>query len=140
MYARGEFLQMLGLMLETKKPLPEILDCALDSELLPKAVAMRASDLAQALEHGEPLAESLVQSGLAPASVQGLITSAEKAQNLPWALQELGDTLVRRSARLSYWLAMTLFPLGILVCAALVALFAVGMFLPLIKALEVMSG
>jgi type II secretory pathway component PulF len=140
MYARGQFLQVLGLMLETKKPLPEILDCVLDSELLPKVVAVRAAELAQALDQGEPLAPSLVESGLAPASVQGLIVSAEKAQNLPWALQELGDTLARRSARLSYWLAMSFFPLGIVACACLVALFALGMFLPLVKLMESLHG
>jgi type II secretory pathway component PulF len=140
LHARGQFLRMLGLMLETGRPLPEILDWVLHSELLPSAIATRAARLATDLEEGVPLAESLTRHGLATEPMQGLIASAQKAQNLPWALEELGDSLMRRSARTSYRIVMVLFPLSIFACACLVGFVAVAMFQPLVTLIEGMSG
>jgi type II secretory pathway component PulF len=132
LYARGQFLQLLGLMLQTGKPLPEILDRALESDLLPGAVTTRVNGLAVDLYQGRPLAESLARRGLVTAPMHGLVAAAERAQNLPWALEELGDTLLRRSARISHRLSMTVFPLAIVACACVVAFVAVAMFLPLV--------
>ncbi len=136
MYARGQFLNVLGLMLRTGKPLPEVLGAVLASGLLPTVIANRVQKLMEALQHGQPLAESLVQTGLATKSMQGLITSAQKANNLPWALEELGDSLSRRSARLSYRIAMVMFPLSIIACSLLVGYFAVAMFSPLVTVID----
>ncbi len=140
MHARGQFLQTLGLMMESGKPLPEILDNVNDSGLLPKAIAVRTRRLASDIARGEPLAESLAKNGLLTAYSGGLVAAAERARNLPWALRELGETLVRRSARISHRLAMVLFPLAIFACASLVALFAVAMFSPLTALLRGMTG
>ena len=140
LHARGQFLHVLGLMLETGKPLPEILAAVTESGLLPGAVAGRAMNLARDLEQGEPLAGSLLRNGLATASMAGLIASAEKARNLPWALQEIGDSQSRRASRLSQALAMTLFPLGILACALVVGFVCVAMFIPLVNLIEGLHG
>jgi type II secretory pathway component PulF len=136
LHARGQFLQVLGLMLETGKPLPGILDRVIESELLPNVVARRVEQLAFDLVEGQPLAASLAKQGLVTEPMRGLVVAAEKAQNLPWALQELGDTLARRSARIAYRIEMVLFPLAIFACACLVAFVAVAMFLPLIALME----
>ena len=140
LHARGQFLRMLGLMLQTGRPLPEILDWVLESGLLPTVIAARAGRLATDLEQGQPLAESLVRHELATAPMQGLIASAQKPQNLPWALEELGESLMRRGTRISYRIVMVAFPLSILACACLVAFVAVAMFQPLVSMLEGMSG
>ena len=118
-YARGQFLRALGLMLETDKPLPDILDRVLESGLLPGASSPgpRQSPGGGRFVDGVPLAESLVKHGLATKPMQGLIVSAEKARNLPWALQEMGDSLIRRSARVSYRVVMVLFPLMVFALA-----------------------
>jgi general secretion pathway protein F len=136
MYARGQFMQMLGLMLETGKPLPEILDRVLASELLPRALAWRAEQLMYDLEEGQPLAASMAKRGLATSAMLGLITTAERAHNLPWALQALGDSLVRRSARLAHRMTQVVFPLTIVLCACVVAAIALALFLPLIALIE----
>jgi type II secretory pathway component PulF len=140
LYARGQFLQILGAMMETGEPLPALLGRVLESGLLPTAVAMRASAVAEEQSEGESLADSLVRNGLLPTSMYGLVVSAQKANNLPWALQEMGDSMIRRSAQLSYRLTMILFPLGIVLCAALVAFVVVSIFTPLISLLEAMHG
>jgi type II secretory pathway component PulF len=139
-YTRGQFLRALGLMLESGKPLPDVLDRVLESGLLPGALVERVNRLASDVDEGVPLADSLAKHGLATGPTQGLIASAQKAQNLPWALQELGDSLVRRSARVSYRVVMTLFPLMIFSLAILVGLVAVGVFSPLVELLDGMGG
>ncbi len=140
MKARGEFLQMLGIMLETGKPLHDILQSMLDSKLLPGILQTRVKGLLADLTQGMPLAASLIRHELANRPAQGLIASAEKANHLAWALQELGDTLVRRSARFSYRAATVAFPLLIFGCASLIALVAVSMFMPLTGLLKGLSG
>jgi type IV pilus assembly protein PilC len=136
LYVRGQFLQMLGLMLETRKPLPEILDRAIESGQLPRVLETRVDGLKDDLSQGRPLAESMARHELVTAPMAGLIAAAENAQNLPWALRELGDTLARRGTRISLRIAMVLFPVTIVGCACLVAFVAVSMFEPLIALME----
>lgn len=138
--ARGEFLQMLGIMLETGKPLHEILERMLESRLLPSVLQTRVAGLLADLTHGEPLTASLARHGLATAATLGLIESAQKTNKLPWALQELGDAMLRRSARLSQRAAAVAFPLMIAGCGALAAFVALSMFLPLIELLGGLTG
>jgi type IV pilus assembly protein PilC len=133
---RGKFLHTLGLMLESDRPLPAVMDRLLESGLLPRVTAKRVERLATDLDEGRPFAESLVRHGLLPRPMQGLIEAAENARNLPWALQELGLTLSRRSAQLGSRLIMVLFPLIVFLCACLVAFVAVSLFSPLIAMME----
>ena len=65
---------------------------------------------------------------------------AQKTNKLPWALQELGDTLIRRGARYSYRVVAVAFPMMILACAAMIGFIAVSLFLPLIELLGGLSG
>jgi type IV pilus assembly protein PilC len=135
-HARGQFLHVLGLMLETGRPLPEILGYVLSSGFLPSAVSDRGYRLLRRLREGEPLADALVDCGLATSAQRGLIQSAEKTQNLPWALQSMGESSVRRCAMFTQRLGMVIFPLTIVVCAVLVGGVAIAVFKPLIELLE----
>jgi type II secretory pathway component PulF len=136
MNARGQFLQTLGTMLDAGRPVPEVLEHLIASGLLPKEVGWRAQLLATDLANGQPMAESLEARGLATRSMRALIAAGERAQNLPWALQEIGDALIRRSVRLSYRIALVAFPLAIFGCACLIGLVAVGLFTPLTGLME----
>ncbi|HYT91608.1 MAG TPA: type II secretion system F family protein [Gemmataceae bacterium] len=138
--ARGEFLHLLGLMLETGKPLPEILEHLSESRLLPRVVAGRVAGLAEDVQQGQSLVESLARHGLATKSVCGLILAAEKTQNLPRVLQELGETLMQRCARRAYRLAMVGFPVFIFACACLIGFVAVAMFSPLVALIRGVHG
>jgi type II secretory pathway component PulF len=136
MNARGQFLQTLGFMLSANRPMPEVLEHLLASGLLPAPVSARAKRLAADLADGRPLAESLEARGLATRSMRALIAAGERAQNLPWALQEIGDTLIRRSARLGQRVALVAFPLAVFACACLIAFVAVALFTPLVGLIE----
>ena len=85
---------------------------------------------------GQPFVESLLRHGLITAPMKGLLLTAEKAGTLPWALQELGETLDRRSRRIAYRLGMVVFPLAIFACACLVAFVTVSLFLPWVALIE----
>jgi type II secretory pathway component PulF len=136
LYARGQFLHVLGLMLQSGKPLPEILGSVTESGLLPSAVLNRARSLQIDLTQGQALADGLVRHGLATEPMRALIVSAEKANNLPWALEALGDSLTRQSARISQRLALVAFPLLVFAIGTIVALVSVAMFLPLVEILD----
>ncbi len=140
LHARGQFLQVLGLMLQAGKPLPELLDCVVESGQLPSVLEPRVDRLACLVQRGEPLVESLAAQGLITRSMRPLILAAEKTRDLPWALQELGETLSQRCARLTYRLTMVLFPLTIFGCSCLIALVAVAEFIPLVTLMEKLSG
>ena len=139
MHAQGEFLRTLGLMLETEKPLPMILDRVLEAGTLPSVMAKRVDRLAVDLEQGVSLEESLAKHRLLPGSARGLVAAAEKAKNLPWAIREIGDALTRRCARLSHRWTMVLFPLTIFGIACVIGLVAVSMFSPLVALIEGVS-
>jgi general secretion pathway protein F len=136
LHARGLVLQVLGTMLESGKPLPMILDCVLASGLLPRVLETRVEGLAAQVEEGGPLLDGLTKQGLVTRAMCPLILAAEKAHNLPWALQQLGETLGQRCARATYRLTMLVFPLAIFGCACLIGFVAVSMFMPLIQMLE----
>jgi type II secretory pathway component PulF len=136
MHVRGQFLKILGLMLETGRPLPQILHCTVDSNLLPVVLQTRTAGLAHDLEQGQALVPSLARQGLVTKSMHGLVESAEKAHNLPWALQGLGDALGQRCARITYRLSMAAFPLAVVACACLVAFVALAFFMPLIAMID----
>ncbi|MCI0462554.1 MAG: type II secretion system F family protein [Gemmataceae bacterium] len=137
---RGQFLQTLGLALQTGKPVPEVLDSLLEARLFPRVVEKRVELLQADLEQGQPLVPSLARHGLITESLRGLLVAAEKAHNLPWALEELGDTLSQRAIRGIHRLTMVLFPLTIFACACLVALVALSLFSPLVAMIEGMHG
>lgn len=138
-YLRGEFLILLGQMLESRRPLPEILDRVLHAQLLPGVMQTRVDGLRNDLTQGKSLAESLQRNGLATPAMHGLIVSAEKANNLPWALREIGDSQSRQAARTLHRIALVVLPISILFCAGIVALVCVGMFTPLLSIIDNLS-
>ncbi|MSU77042.1 MAG: hypothetical protein EXS16_02990 [Gemmataceae bacterium] len=139
-YLRGEFLILLGQMLESRKPLPEILNRVLHSQLLPAVMQVRVRGLRNDIAQGKSLPESLYRNGLATQSMQALIVSAEKANNLTWALREIGDSQSRHAARTLHRLALIALPIAILLCAVVVGFVAVSMFTPLLSIIESFSA
>lgn len=69
---------------------------------------------------------------LRPADVP-ILESAERAGNLPWALRTVAASYERRFGRTLQVLAQILMPIIVLSVGSVVALFAVGYFLPLVE-------
>lgn len=132
MHAQGRVLKLISLLLEAGYSLPMALGLLADIGYFPGAVRRRLGAALGAVTQGEPLADSLRRSDLLPAAMAPLVQSAERAQHLPWALSELGDTLVRRALRVTERLTAAFFPLAVFLTGLVVGAIALALFLPLI--------
>jgi type II secretory pathway component PulF len=135
MQVQSRVLSILGILLETERPLPEALDLLADADYFAGTARRRLIRARQHIEQGESLAPCLHQQGLLPAPMVALVQAAERTRNLPWALTELGAHLAERQARAVRRVSMMFFPVAVMGVGALVAYLAVAWFLPLIKLL-----
>jgi type IV pilus assembly protein PilC len=136
---QGLVLRMLGALFEVGRPAPEALGLLADAPDLPNVARRRLYRAKWAIERGEPLAESLYQAGLLPASMAPLVTAAERTQSLPFALTELGNLLAGKAVRMARRASLVIGPVLVVAIGALVGLIVVGMFTPLIQLLTRMS-
>jgi type II secretory pathway component PulF len=89
-----------------------------------------------AVNSGLDWREALRKSRLITHAEQALLTSAERAGNLPWALRQIA---LRREKRAVYRLATALqilYPGAILFLGAFVAFFVVALFVPLVNLIK----
>jgi type IV pilus assembly protein PilC len=70
-----------------------------------------------------------------PGSMLALLHASERARNMPWALEEMGDHLSRRAAHLWQRFTQVVSPLILLAVGASIAFIALAVFLPLITVL-----
>ncbi len=136
---QSRLLHMLGVLLDSGRPLPQALELLMVSGYFPPVVVDKLRNARLMLERGEPLGPTLASNQLLPPSMAPLIQAAERNKHLPTALKELGEHLGNRAIQLVRHLVMVLSPVGILMVAVLVALVVIGMFLPLIKLLEALT-
>jgi type II secretory pathway component PulF len=130
---------MLGALFEVGRPAPEALALLADAPDLPKTARLRLYKAKEAVERGEPLADSLRRAGLLPASMAPLVTAAERCQTLPFALTEMGNLLAGKAVGLARRASLVIAPLSVVALGALVGLIVVGMFMPLISLLTSMA-
>ncbi|MFO0958646.1 MAG: type II secretion system F family protein [Isosphaeraceae bacterium] len=85
------------------------------------------------IDQGHPWAFALRDSGLLRPADIPILDSAEKAGNLPWALRTVASGYERRFGYGLQVFAQFLLPLIVVGVGAIVGLFAVGYFLPLVE-------
>jgi type II secretory pathway component PulF len=128
---------MRGLALAVKKevPLPRAMELVV--EQYPMRYASGAlSDATVRVKGGMPWPESLRQAGLIAQTDVAVLASAQRAGNLPWALEEMAESALRRTNyRLQVALQM-LFPPAVLLLGMSVAFFVIGLFLPLVALIQ----
>ena len=88
------------------------------------------------IKQGQPLAESLYWGGLLPAATVPLVHAAERVNNLPWALTELGDMLGNRSVRALRRFSQVVSPLFVVLIGLVVGFAVIAMFMPLIQVIQ----
>jgi type II secretory pathway component PulF len=132
---QGLVLRMLGALLEAGRPAPEALERLAAAEEFPPVVRRCIDSAHRRVVAGEPLAASLRRAGLLPQSMVALVQTAERLNNLPWALREMGELLSGRAVRMARRTSLVVAPLLVLAVGAVVACVAVGMFMPLISLL-----
>ncbi len=136
LFVRGRVLRMLAVFLEAGRPALEGMNAIAASGGLPGIGRRRVSRAALALTRGQALADALREAGLVTRSQAPLVQAAERVQNLPWALAELGDHLTRRAVRAMKRISLVFAPLSVIAVGALVGVVVFGMFLPLLAIME----
>lgn len=132
MHLQSRVLKMLGLLLDAGRTVPEALSLLADSGHLPAVARRRLLVARGAVEQGGPLADSLQRAGLLSAAAAPLIHAAQRVGNLPWALEELGDTLANRTVRLLHRISAVVTPILIFAVGLLVGAVVISLFIPLI--------
>ncbi len=125
-------LRSLGLVAEHRQPLGPALE-ALSESYPARSFARRLRRAAEDVEQGGDWCESLLARRVIGHSEAAVLAAAQRVDNLPWALREMGGHAARRSAYRIQALMDVVFPLVVLLVGAYVALFAVAFFVPLVK-------
>lgn len=105
----------------------------------PILLQRRAAAVRLALSQGEPCWELLAREGFLKPKEVALIEAAQRAGNLPWALETLADSLDRRWLFRLATIMELLRPVAILFLGAIVGFVAIALFMPLVKLLNDLS-
>jgi type II secretory pathway component PulF len=132
MQARSRVLQMLSVLLGVGKTVPQGLQTLVESGSFAASPRRRLEGARHAIEDGEPFSEGLHDTGLLPGSMIPLVEAAQRAQNLPWALNELGKSQSSRAAKLLERASVLLAPLVLISIGVVVGYFVVGAFIPIV--------
>jgi type II secretory pathway component PulF len=135
MHVQSRVLRMLGVLLAAGKTIPDSLALLAKSPAFSPHAQRRLDAARQSVEQGRPLALSLQEAQLLQPAMAPLVQAAERAHHLPWALAELGESLLSRLMRLLRRGTMVLFPASVLLIGAFVAFVVLGMFMPVINLL-----
>ncbi|HVX11347.1 MAG TPA: type II secretion system F family protein [Pirellulales bacterium] len=128
-------LRSLALATESSRPL-ELALSALAEHYPSRALRARLRRTLAQMASGQPWYESLADQGLLRSSEQALVSSAERAGNLAWALREVADGIERRTAlRAQRWLELVI-PVCILFAGGIVMFIVVSLFVPLVSLIE----
>lgn len=124
-------LRSLALVVERGYPIPRALRILAEHYPLSR-VGRRLHFAVNDIEAGAAWLTTLRKYRFLQAAEVAVLQSAERAGNLPWALAELADGALRRQVYyLQAWYNIA-FPLVLLVFGFFVAMFVVGLFMPLI--------
>ncbi len=135
-HQQGNVLRLMSALLRVDMPAPEAIDFLVASDFFQGTVQRRLVECGRRLREGGPLAQSLESEGLLPSSMVGLVQAAQRMGNLPWALDELSETLAQRTARTLVRISQVCAPLLVMAVGSVVALEVIGMFMPVIDIIE----
>ncbi len=130
-------LVMRGLALAVRRslPLPQAMRLVADCYPI-RIVGARLRRASEQVAAGMDWRQAFLQTGLVSRADVAVLSAAERAGNLDWALEEMADSAIRRQL---YWLQAALqilLPLAVLFLGGIVCIFVVGLFLPLISLIQ----
>lgn len=127
----GPVLRILALVTRRERPLPQALETIAmwhPNRWVRRRVRAAVRDLAR----GITWQESFRRRRLLAAADQAVLSAAERNGNLPWALEEMGESYARRADfQLKAWGEFAL-PLLLAAVGLAVALFVIAYFVPLV--------
>jgi len=135
----GDFLKRLGALLAQGHTESKCLGALGESPGFPRPLRRKILAIEGSVLMGRPLVESLVhQLGLGR-SQKALLEAAQKNQQLPWILKEMGDRMIKVTLVRLQWVSHLLLLGLVLVIGAVVGLVCYGLFSPLLEIMEAME-
>ena len=131
-------LRSLSLTTEGGRPIGEGLEI-LAADYPSSWVRKRLVLVRQDVERGIDWVDSLGDHGLLRPADEAVLSSSQRASNLPWALREMAEANERRLGYRLQLLSQILFPIMILALGLAVLVFAVAYFSPVVKLIEVLA-
>jgi type II secretory pathway component PulF len=133
-------LVMRGLALAVRRELPIAQAFQLLSETYPvRPVGHLLAGVTAKASQGLSWQTSLASTGLISRADAAVLTAAQRAGNLPWALEEMADSAIRRQTYRLQLALHCLYPVAVLILGVAVAFFVIGLFLPLISLIQGLS-
>lgn len=130
-------LVMRGLALTVRRgiPLPQAMRLVADCYPITN-VANSLRWAAERAAAGLDWRQSLLQTGLIRPADAAVLGAAERVGNLPWALEEMADSAMRRQIYRVQAALQVVFPVLLLGLGGVVCAFVVGLFVPLISLIQ----
>jgi type II secretory pathway component PulF len=133
-------LVMRGLALAVRRQVPihHALQLLVDAYPIRRVGLLLAGVTAKS-QKGSSWQTSLAATGLISRADAAVLAAAERADNLPWALEEMADSAIRRQAYRLQLALHCLYPVAVFVLGSVVAFFVIGLFLPLVSLIQGLS-
>jgi type II secretory pathway component PulF len=130
-------LVMRGMALAVRRnvPIPQALTLLKETYPL-QQIALQLERAGERVTQGQDWCDSLRRTGLIGQADVAILSAAQRAGNLDWALEEMADSALRRQTHKLQTLIQLLFPVILLLLGGLVFFIVVGLFLPLISLIE----
>jgi type II secretory pathway component PulF len=138
-HLQGSFLKMMGITLQGQVVVSKALTFLEESKCFSGPSQKQLVKLNSSIKLGHSLEDSLDASGWLPKSMKPLVQSAQKVNNLPWALEEIGNQRLRLASLFAQRFSLVVFPLLMLLLGVMVGFIAIAMFMPLIKMMVELS-
>jgi type II secretory pathway component PulF len=137
-YDASLVMRSLALLMRQNTPLPQALMVL--ANVYPRGnVRRRLTAAALDIQQGGDWKQAFRRQWFLGNGEQALLASAERAGNLPWALDELADSLMRRMAYRLTVIHQIVFPVLLLLSAVCVSYFCVALILPLVQLVWALS-
>lgn len=134
-YDASLVLRSLSLLLAQKVPLPQAL--VLLANVYPRGGVRRRLTLAAIdVEQGRDWKQALQRQWLLGAAEAAVLSAAERSGNLPWALDEMGEGMMRRLTYRLMLLHQFLYPVLLLLFGGIVAFVSIALMVPLIALIQ----
>src|SRR5262249_28329594 len=125
----------LALTIQRGLPLPAGLRLIADNYPL-SIIGQKVNAVAQDAEQGRPWCTSLLRTGLISSADAAVLVAAERVGNLPWALEEMADSAIRRQAYRFHAAVNIFYPLFLLAFGFVVFFIVCGLFVPIISLIQ----
>jgi type II secretory pathway component PulF len=131
-------LQMLSVAVSLRRPISETLTLMARSSLR-RNIQNRLNRAERRIAQGMHWCDALQKVGLISRATSHVFRAAERAGNLAWALQEMADSTLRRTALKTRAFINALFPFFIALFGLIVLFIATGILLPLFDLISALS-